>query len=179
MNSQILTPKHANPPAVGGSPRDGRHGSRPPASASTLEPVGPEPERLSRHPRSELGLNTGNGRIQDRNEQQFGATERPCRRRIIAASRQFHGSFNGAGSSTLQSRWPSLQRGINRIVDLRHPAPSASHKKETRARQAPSRLRPSPDVERLTRYEAGFLTTEERDHACDVPRLSNAAQRYL
>src|ERR1700730_8030135 len=58
MNSQILTPKHANPPGVGGSPRDGRHPNRPPATESTLKQIGTEPICFPGGPKSDLGSNT-------------------------------------------------------------------------------------------------------------------------
>jgi hypothetical protein len=58
MNSQILTPKHANPPDVGGSPRDGRHPIRPPATESTLKQIGTEPICFPGSPKSDLGSYT-------------------------------------------------------------------------------------------------------------------------
>src|SRR4030088_1993390 len=58
MYSQILTPKHANPPDVGGSPRDGRHPIRPPATESTLKQIGTEPICSLGGLKSDLGSNT-------------------------------------------------------------------------------------------------------------------------
>ena len=57
MYSQKLTPKHANPPGVGGSPRDGRHPIRPPATESTLKQIGTEPICFPGCPKSDLGSN--------------------------------------------------------------------------------------------------------------------------
>src|ERR1700680_267859 len=58
MNPQILTPKHTNPPVAGGSPRDGRHPTRPPATESTLKQRGPPPIPLSGIDGFDLGSNT-------------------------------------------------------------------------------------------------------------------------
>ena len=58
MNSQILTPKHANPPVAGGSPRDGRHLIRPPATESTLKQGGHAPVSFLGRCRFDLGSNT-------------------------------------------------------------------------------------------------------------------------
>src|ERR1700680_417111 len=58
MNPQILTPKHTNPPVAGGSPRDGRHRTRPPATESTLKQGGPEPIPLLGMDGFDLGPNT-------------------------------------------------------------------------------------------------------------------------
>lgn len=106
MNPQTLTPKHTNPPVVGGSPRDGRHLIRPPATESTLKQRGPAPIPLPGVEGFDLGSNTRISAISTPNRTTVWATAGPC---LPATNPGLDGFTKASTEPALLPCWLGLQ----------------------------------------------------------------------
>src|ERR1700674_37125 len=106
MDPQILTPKHANPPVVGGSPRDGRHLIRPPATESTLKQRGHAPIPLAGVEGFDLGSNTRISAISTPNRTTVWG---PIEPRPAATNSALHGFTKASTESALLPCWLWLQ----------------------------------------------------------------------